>query len=148
MSYATADQLIDRLGTREAAAISRATNGVPDEAVLAEALALASEEVDAYVGRRYLLPLTSADTGAAALPTILQRVAIDIARYRQTGTEIMETETIRTRYKDAVKLLEQISRGEVSIGGMVLAASGGAAATSGSSAVRTGTKSFDMDQVL
>lgn len=150
MPYATPQDLIARLGEREATAISdRLATGQPDTVVLAEALALAEDEVNGYVGRRYALPLVSADTGLATVPTMLTRLVIDIARYRQTGTEIMETETIRNRFKDAVKVLEQIARGEVSLGNVVLAGAGGPAAVGGSSAVRTGDKSFgDLSQVL
>lgn len=150
MSYATPQDLIDRLGAREATAISdRSGTGQPDIAALTLALASAEDEVNGYVRRRYLLPLTSSDTGQPAIPLMLTRLVIDIARYRQTGTEIMETETIRNRFKDAVKVLEQISRGEINLGPLVLAGAGGAAPMSGSSAVRTGNKSFgDMSQVL
>lgn len=150
MTYATPQDLIARLGEREATAISdRAATGQPDLVVLASALALAEDEVNAYVGRRYALPLKSADTGLAVVPSMLTRLAIDIARYRQTGTEIMETESIRNRFKDALKVLDQIARGEVSLGNVVLAGAGGPAAVGGGSAVRTGTGSFgDMSQVL
>lgn len=150
MPYATAQDLITRLGDREATAISdRAGTGQPDLEVLSAALAGADDEVNSYVRRRYLLPLTSATTGLLVTPLTLQRLTIDIARYRQTGTEIMETEAIRNRFKDAIKVLEQISRGEISLGELVLASAGGPAAVSGNTSVRTSTKGFgDLSQVL
>ena len=150
MPYATAQDLITRLGDREATAISdRAGTGQPDLEVLSAALAGAEDEVNSYVGRRYLLPLTSATTGLAVSPLTLQRLTIDIARYRQTGTEIMETEAIRNRFLDAVRVLEKISRGEISLGELVLASAGGPAAVSGNTSVRTSIKAFgDLSQVL
>lgn len=150
MPYATAQDLIDRLGTREAAMISERTGtGVPNNAVLTSALALAEDEVNGYVGRRYALPLANPNGTPAAVPSMLKRLVIDIARYRQTGTEIMETETIRNRYKDAVRVLEQIAEGKISLGILALAGAGGPAAVGGAAAVRTGSKSFgDMSSVL
>lgn len=150
MTYATPQDLIERLGAREATAISdRNRTGVPDTVVLAAALADAEDEVNAYVGRRYTLPLVDAGTGQPVVPSMLTRLVVDIARYRQTGTEIMETEAIRTRFKDALKVLVQISEGTVSLGNLVLAGAGGPASVSGASSVRSGEKSFgDMDQVL
>jgi phage gp36-like protein len=150
MPYATPQDLIARLGEREATALSdRLGTGVPDLVVLADALALAEDEVNAYVGRRYTLPLVSAVNGQPIVPSLLQRMVIDIARYRQTGTEIMETESIRNRYKDAVKVLEQIAKGEVSLGDAALASAGGPASLGGGSAVRTSVKCFsDLRQVL
>lgn len=151
MPYATPQDLIDRLGTREATAISdRNATGLPDTAVLTVALDEAESEVNSYVGRRYLLPLTSSTTGQPAdVPSVLKRMTIDIARYRQTGTEIMETESIRTRYKDAVRMLEQIAKGEIKLGDLVLAGAGSPAALGGATAARTGDKTFgDMSGVL
>lgn len=150
MPYVTPQELIDRLGTREATAISdRLKTGAPNLTVLAEVLALAEDEVNSYVGRRYALPLTNPGGQAAVIPATLKRLVIDIARYRNTGTEVMETEPIRNRFKDAVKLLEQISRGEIRLGDLALAGAGGPAAVGGNSAVRTPVKSFsDLRSVL
>ena len=150
MPYATPQDLIDRLGAREATAISdRFGTGQPDAGVLTLALAQAEDELNAYVGRRYALPLLTSTGAVAAVPTMLTRLAIDVARYRQTGTEIMETEAIRNRFKDAVKILEQIANGSVSLGNLMLATAGGPASVGGNSAVRAPLKAFsDLRQVL
>ena len=150
MTYATPQDLIDRLGVREATAISdRNATGQPDIAVLTQALALAQDEVNGYVGRRYALPLMTSSGQVAAAPTMLTRLVIDITRYRQTGTEIMETEAIRNRFKDAVKVLEQIARGEINLGDLMLATAGGPASVGGNSAVRAPVKGFgNLSQVL
>lgn len=150
MPYATPQDLIARLGEREATAISdRSGTGQPDQAVLTDALALAEDEVNGYVGRRYTLPLKTSSGQVAAVPSMLTRLVIDITRYRQTGTEIMETEAIRNRFKDAVKVLEQIAKGEINLGDLMLATAGGPAAVGGHSAARTSVKSFsDLRMVL
>jgi phage gp36-like protein len=150
MTYATAQDLIDRLGVREATAISdRNKTGQPDLAVLDQALALAQDEVNGYVGRRYALPLQTSAGQLAATPSMLTRLVIDITRYRQTGTEIMETEAIRNRFKDALKVLEQIAKGEISLGDLMLATAGGPAAVGGNTTVRAPAKGFgNLSQVL
>lgn len=151
MPYATPQDLIDRLGSREATAISdRNGTGLPDTAALTRALGEAENEVNGYVGRRYLLPLTSSSTGQPAdVPTVLKRLVIDIARYQQTGTEIMETESIRNRYKDAVRMLEQIAKGEISLGDLMPVGAGKPASLGGATAIRTGDKTFgDLGGVL
>ncbi len=150
MPYATPQDLIARLGEREAAAISdRSGTGVPDTAVLTKALADAEEEVNAYVGRRYRLPLMTSGGQPASAPSFLVRIVVDIARYRQTGTEIMETEAIRMRFKDALKALEQVANGGISLGDLMLASAGGPASIGGSTAARTSVKAFsDLRQVL
>ena len=150
MTYATPQDLIDRLGEREATAISdRAGTGQPDVMTLTSALTLAEDEVNSYLGRRYALPLLTAAGLVANVPSVLKRLTIDVARYRQTGTEIMETEAIRHRFKDAVRVLEQIAKGEIDLGALMLATSGGPASIGGNTAVRAPTKAFsNLSQVL
>jgi phage gp36-like protein len=150
MPYATAQDLIESLGEREATQISdRARTGMPDAGVLDQALADASGEMDAYIGRRYALPLTYSSGSPGTPGQLLKRCAVDIARYRLTGTEVMETEAIRSRFKDAIRVMEQIAKGELSLGDVVLLGAGSAASVSGASAVRTGDKQFgDLSGVL
>lgn len=143
MIYASAQDLIDELGEREATALSdREKTGLTNVAALDRALANATDEVNAYVGRRYALPLGNGAGVLTTAPTVLQRLTIDVARYRMSGTEIMETEAVRNRFKDAVKLLEQIASGLVSLGDLSLAPTGGPASVGGTTAVRTGCKTF------
>lgn len=150
MPYATPQDLIDHLGEREARALSdRAGAGVVDEAALARLLALAEDEINGHLARRYAVPLTSTSGLVAAAPLALKAAAIDIARYRGTGTEIMATEEIRNRYKDAVRWLEGVAAGTIALAGLALSGAGGPAPTGGTTAVRTGGKTFgDMGGVL
>lgn len=153
MPYATAQHLIARLGQREAIALSdRVGAGTPDEAALTQALTDASAEMDGYLGRRYALPLaTRAGVALASMPTELRTACIDIARYRMTGTEIMETESIRTRFKDAITWLQHVAEGRVQINGgdLQLGAASNPARLAGGVAARTGEKTFgDLGAVL
>lgn len=108
MSYATISDLIARFGEAEIVARSdRTGSGVVDTEAVERALADAAAEIDGYIGARYTLPLP-------AVPAVLTRVACDIARYRLW--QDAASEEVRTRYEDARRLLEAVSRGVVSLG--------------------------------
>lgn len=110
MTYATQQNMLDRFGERELIALTdRDNSGVMDDAVLANGLKLADDEINPYLVARYALP-------PASVPAILSGFACDIARYRLCGAEVVETEEIRNRYKDAIKFLEKVSKGEISLG--------------------------------
>jgi phage gp36-like protein len=87
----------------------------------------ARQLIDGYLGQRYLLPLDPA-------PTILRTWAKDIVRYRlHKDLQHDEKSAVYRRYKDAIKLLEQVRTGALSLGvedprqpgGQVLVSSGG-----------------------
>ncbi|MGE0333091.1 MAG: gp436 family protein [Ramlibacter sp.] len=150
MPYATPQDLIDHLGEREALALSdREHTGVVQTDVLTRLLALAEDEANGHVGRRYALPLRTTAGAEAGTPAKLKGAVIDIARYLGTGTEIQSTEDIRNRYRDAVHWLEGVAKGTIALPGIAMAGAGGPAPTGGATAVRTGGKVFgDMGDVL
>lgn len=150
MPYATPQDLIDQLGQREALALSdRAGAGVVDTDALARLLALAEDEANGHMSRRYAVPLVDLSGQAASAPATLKRAVIDIARYHGTGTEVMATEEIRNRYKDAVRWLEGVAAGSIALAGLALAGAGGPAPAGGATAARSGAKEFgDMSGVL
>lgn len=111
MTYATQQDLIDRIGAVELAQLTDRTNGVViDAAVLGRALADADAEIDGYLATRYQLPL-------ATVPTVLVRLAADIARYRLYDDRT--TDAVRQRYDDATKLLGNMAKGLVMLDGGV-----------------------------
>ena len=93
-------QLTDRLGT-----------GLLDADVLARALADASAEIDGYLARYAGQVLT--------LP-ILTLYCCDMARYRLYRDAAPEE--VRTRYRDAIRYLERVAAGQVSLGAAAEAA--------------------------
>lgn len=121
MPYATTQDLIDRFGEEEMLQLAdRDGDGAIDAAVVDRAVADADAEIEGYLVGRYALPL-------ASIPPVLARIACDIARYHLYDD--LATETVRTRYEDARRLLESIAAGKVQLG---LPASAGAATVSGS----------------
>ena len=134
--YATLQNMLDRFGETEIAQLTDigevATGGVV-QAVLDRALEDADAEINGYLAARYTLPLTST-------PTLLVGIASDIARYRLYRDQV--SETVNARYKAAVKLLENIAAGKVSLG---LDASSAPAPVSDSVHFGTPTRVFARD---
>jgi len=110
MSYATRQGMIDRFGEEELIQLTdraNPANNVIDNIVLDAALLDADAEINGYLQARYTLPLV-------AVPLLISRLARDIARYYLYDDHVPEA--IETRYKAAVKTLEQISKGVVQLG--------------------------------
>lgn len=103
--YATRQDMIDRFGERELVELTDrhdAPLGLIDDAVESQARVRASAEIDTYVRVRYALPLP-------LVPERLIDIACDIARYHLyvNGTP----DTVRDRYRDALRALEAIAAG-------------------------------------
>lgn len=107
--YANLADVIGRYGVDAVLMVAdRDRDGTIDDAVVAQAIADASAEVDAYVGQRVRLPLDP-------VPSVLNRVAVDIVMYR-LSLDAGATEERRARYVDAISLLKGIAMGSVSLG--------------------------------
>ncbi|KNC93291.1 gp436 family protein [Trabulsiella odontotermitis] len=110
MSYATYQDMVEYFGEREVRLISdRDKNGKPDPLVVEGALQTADGEIDSFIAGRYSLPLRET-------PRVLVGIACDIARYRLVGTERIETTVILERYKMAIRYLEKVAAGTVTLG--------------------------------
>lgn len=83
----------------------------PDMGKVEEALRAAEELVDGYLRGRYELPL-------ATVPTLLRDVVRSIARFKlyERRPESDMPETVMETYKAAVKTLEQIRNGRITLG--------------------------------
>ncbi|UOO77318.1 DUF1320 family protein [Neisseria sp. Dent CA1/247] len=111
MAYAVTADMVARFGELEVIQLTdRNQDGLIDEDVAAVALADATAEIDAYLGR-FKRPFTD-------VPPILKRLCCDIARYRLTAANgVLITEEIRNRYKiDVLDLLRAMAKGEVQLG--------------------------------
>lgn len=111
MAYATVEDMVVRFSELEVIQLTdRNQDGLIDEDVAAVALADATAEIDAYLGR-FKRPFTD-------VPPILKRLCCDIARYRLTAANgVLITDEIRNRYKiDVLDLLRAMAKGEVQLG--------------------------------
>jgi phage gp36-like protein len=144
--YLTAQEFIDRYTQREALLLTAEGNSSTVDTVrLERGLADASSMVDGYLARRFQLPLVSVATLQPVVPDVIKRLTGDIARYLLTGTHVRETEAIRNRYNDAIKQLDHIANGTVSMGVELVMVSSPSAPTGGASAVRSGGRAFGDD---
>ena len=135
--YATQAGMVARFGQKEVVALTdRDFTGVIDEAVLTTALEMSGYEIDGYLGGRYNVPMDNP-------PPILIGFACDIARYRLCGTGgVQATDEIRDRYKDAIRFLEHVAAGRVTLGGLP---EGSSATTNNQVRFVSGAKSFGRD---
>jgi phage gp36-like protein len=100
------------------------------------AIADAGELIDGYLRNRYSLPLSP-------LPGIIGTLAGDIAVYRLYARRatIAPPEGVAERYKNALKLLERIQEGKITLGASIITSPEGSANTvSVSSADRVFTR--------
>jgi len=76
-----------------------------------KAIADAGELIDGYLRANYSLPLTPA-------PGLINTLAADIAVYRLYARRVKLTppEGVAERYKNALKLLDQIQKGTIKLG--------------------------------
>jgi phage gp36-like protein len=105
--YATLADLLARAGEDEILQVAdRDTDGVPDPAVIASAIATAESEINGYIGARYRLPL-------ASVPELVTTWAVSIARYHlhRDGAP----EHVVRDWKSAMDGLRDVSKALVSL---------------------------------
>tara|TARA_B100002049_G_scaffold217445_1_gene183959 strand:+ start:2678 stop:3106 length:429 start_codon:yes stop_codon:yes gene_type:complete len=110
MAYATITAMQQRFGEQDLIYLS-ARDDAPADAinipVIEQAITDASDMIDGYLASRYELPL-------ANVPNLLEQLCCDIARYKLGTNDAPEH--VETRYKDAIKFLTSVAKGELSIG--------------------------------
>ncbi len=84
--------------------------GAANQSRVDEAIAQADAEIDSYCGGRYAVPFTT-------VPDIAKKISVDIAIYNLYSRRVESLpETRADRYKNAIRQLEGIAKGLVSIG--------------------------------
>lgn len=108
MSYATQEDMVERFGLQEIIQrTDRERSGMVDAAVLDRALIDADARIDGYLSGRYKTPLTT-------VPRLIVGISCDLARYFLYDD--IATDGVKKRFDDAIKLLESISKGNISLG--------------------------------
>ena len=84
--------------------------GTVNQERIDEAISGADAEIDAYCGTRYTVPFST-------VPEIISKLSADITIYNLYSRRVDEVPPVRAeRYKAAIKRLEGISKGLVSLG--------------------------------
>ena len=142
-AYATPADMIAEFGEREMIALTDLRDlGVVDELKAQKHLDDAAVLIDAYLLRRYPAP-------AERIHALTKTVCMDIARYRMTGAETLETNPVRARFKDAIKILESIRDGEIDLGAALATGDGTADPVASNNQVSTitGHSAFAASQI-
>lgn len=85
--------------------------GAVNQARVDEAIAQADAEIDSYCGTKYSVPFSS------PVPDIVKKISVDIAIYNLYSRKVEKIPDTRAdRYKNAIRQLEGISKGLISIG--------------------------------
>lgn len=107
--YATIDDMITRFGENELVQLTdRGGHDQIDVSILNTALMDASDEIDMYLGSKYILPIKFIND---IIPKILLRLCCDITRYRLYDDKVIDE--VRTRYESAISLLNQFKNNEL-----------------------------------
>jgi phage gp36-like protein len=83
--------------------------GTVDESVVTRAIADADATIDAYCQAKYTVPLTST-------PDKIRQISVDIAVYNLYSRRLSVPEHRTARYKEALRFLEKITEGKISLG--------------------------------
>lgn len=85
--------------------------GVVNQSRVDKAISVADSVIDGYLRGRYTLPLST-------VPELIKTIAIDITVYKlyERRLELEMPEAMSNRYKNAIKLLDQIQKGLVKLG--------------------------------
>jgi phage gp36-like protein len=85
--------------------------GVVNQGRIDEAIAQADAEIDSYCGVKYTVPFVS------PIPDLVKKVSVDISIYNLYSRRVEEIPGTRAdRYKNAIRQLEGIAGGKISIG--------------------------------
>jgi phage gp36-like protein len=111
MAYATLSDLVSRFGEEQLVQLTdRNGSGVIDQSIVDQAINDASALIDGYLSGRYPVPLSP-------VPAILVGYACDLARYNLfPDANLDDVNTVRIRQRDAIRFLEQVGQGKLSLG--------------------------------
>ncbi|MBW1916401.1 MAG: DUF1320 domain-containing protein [Deltaproteobacteria bacterium] len=125
MAYCSQDDLLKMIPLEELAEITSESGGTPDAAVVAEAIAKADSEIDAYCGVQYLVPFDP-------VPDRVKSLSVDIALYHLYSRRSVAPVVRRQKYEDALVQLKAIAQGTAVV------------SVSGSTATSTGREVTEM----
>lgn len=115
MNYCTLEDIRGHVPEARLVEITDDTNpnatGAVKTEIVDKAIAESSDIIDAYIGKRFQLPLPG-------IPSVLRTICIDLSIYNlyERVTELNVSDGMQLRYKHAIALLKGIAEGDVSIG--------------------------------
>ena len=110
MAYCTENDLLTLIPQKELAELTTDTGDTPDSQVVSEAINLADAEIDAYLGSRYVLPLTP-------VPDQVKGLSMDMTLYHLYSRRSVAPTVRRQKYETALSFLKQVAAGEAVVEG-------------------------------
>ena len=104
MAYCSQEDLLKMIPEEELAEITSESGGIPNPAIVAEAIAKADSEIDVYCAVRYAVPFDP-------VPSLVKSLSVDVAAYHLYSRRSVAPEVRRQKYEDAITLLKAISQG-------------------------------------
>ena len=111
MAYSTLDDIKKLLPEEALIQLTDDENlGVVNQGRVDEAIAQADAEINSYCASKYTVPFTT-------VPAIAKKISVDLAIYNLYSRKVdIIPETRAERYKNAIRQLEGISKGTISLG--------------------------------
>jgi len=136
-AYITLADVQQALGERKLTQLSNDAPGAdaPDADIVSYAVNAASQMIDGYLRARYVLPLNP-------VPTIVRDLALNLACYALYARRMESAvpETVKDRRDHAIKALEHIQLGRITLGN---AATHQAAPEAGAIRIKVPPRQFD-----
>lgn len=110
MAYSTYADIREAVDDTDISALTDDSDvGATDEDKVSRAIDDADAEIDAYCGVRYAVPF-------APVPALVRKLSVDIAAYNLYARRGGAPQDRKDRYDNAVRVLQRISDGKISLG--------------------------------
>jgi phage gp36-like protein len=106
MAYCNQDGILKMIPQDELTELTADTGDTPDPEVVTEAIAKADAEIDAYLGTRYVTPLSP-------VPAQVTSLSVDMAIYHLYTRRSLAPMVRRRKYEAALAFLQRVASGEV-----------------------------------
>ena len=111
MAYCNQDDILKMIPQEELTELTADTGDTPDPEVVTEAIAKADAEIDAYLGTRYVTPLSP-------IPAQITSLSADMAIYHLYTRRSLAPVVRLRKYEAALAFLQRVAAGEAVLEGM------------------------------
>lgn len=108
MSYCTEDDLLRMIPEEDLTELTAETGTVPDSAVIADAIGKAAAEIDAYLGVKYVVPVSP-------IPEQVKALSVDLAIYHLYSRHSIMPPVRQQKYDAGLAFLKDVAAGQAVI---------------------------------
>jgi phage gp36-like protein len=110
MPYCTQNDLETLVPLVELSELTNESGDIPNSNIITEIINRVGAEIDSYISVRYTIPFNKT-------PEIIKGLSIDMVIYHLYSRRSNIPLIRRTKYEDAIKLLQKVSQGNLNITG-------------------------------